>query len=190
MNRRLCLLLLISLVILTAAPVWGQNNVRLKVGDTIPGFYAIDLKGEGFFLRDHIGDNPKIETKGLLFSFCYSTCKFCKLEIPELDKLYKKYAEKGLLFFLINVGENKRVAAKYHKELGTSIPMLIDRYNKALEKMGRPACPHTILIDKKGIVKYVSTGFPGKKADADAFIKKLDKKLEDIAGADSDDSTE
>ena len=188
MNRWLCLLLLSSLVIMAAAPGWAQDNERLKVGDIIPGFYVTDLKGEGFFLKDHLGENPKLKNKGILFSFCASTCKPCIKEIPEIEKLYKKYIDKGLLFYLINVGERKRVAAKFRGELGTSIPMLVDRYNKALEKMGRPALPHTVLIDDKGIVTFVNTGYSEKTADD--IISKLDKTLEDLAGADSGDSTE
>ena len=32
-------------------------------------------------------------------------CKPCKKEIPELEELYKEYSEKGILFYLINVGK-------------------------------------------------------------------------------------
>lgn len=149
----------------------------------MPGFFLRDLQGENFFINDHVGDDAKVKCKGILFSFCASWCKPCRKEIPELEGLCKKYKDTGILFYLVDVGEDKAKASEFAAEIKSPIPMLMDRYQKALEKVGRPGLPHTILIDNKGIVKFINTGFAENSADE--IIKKLEEKLKALGGSGS-----
>jgi thiol-disulfide isomerase/thioredoxin len=169
---------LFALVVSTAG---AQENGRLKEGDAVPGFFLRDIKGGDFFLNDYVGEKAQSKVNGVLFSFCASWCKPCRKEIPELGVLYAKYRDKGIPFYLVNVGEDAAKAGELAAELKTSIPFLIDRYQKVYEKIGRPALPHTILVDSTGKVRFINTGFA--ESVAEEIIKKLDETLGALAAA-------
>jgi thiol-disulfide isomerase/thioredoxin len=182
MKHPLLLFTVFSLVLSSADPVWTQKG-QLKVGDDMPGFFLRDMNGKSFFLNDHVGGNAKVKCRGILFSFCASWCKPCKKEIPELEKIYKKYADKGIMFFLVNVGDDREKARDFIAEIGTQVPMLLDRYQKTHEIVGRPGLPHTVLIDNMGKVRFINTGFAEKKADE--IINTLENEIRVLTGAGS-----
>ncbi len=143
---------------------WAASGPHLKIGDVFPGFFLKDLKGNPFYLKEQIGNASNGKYKGILFSFCAYTCKPCRLEIPELEKLGVKYQKQGLGVILIDVGDNVKVAQSLAGELKTSLPMLVDRYGVVLDLVGHPGLPHTVLIDGSGKVRYMNTSFSEEKA--------------------------
>ena len=153
-------------------PLWAQKGERLKIGDECPGFFVKMIDGENFFLNEYVGEKAPKNIKGLLFSFCSSTCKPCKKEIPELEKMQEKYKDKGLKVILINVGEKEDLARKLIKEVNTNLPLLLDRYMVVSKRLGVTAVPYTILLDAMGKVKYINTGFAEDKTEE--FLKILE----------------
>ncbi|MFA6471793.1 MAG: TlpA disulfide reductase family protein [Candidatus Latescibacterota bacterium] len=146
------------------AEIWAVPRPRLKIGDAFPGFYLKDLNGNSFYLKEQVGNGSNGRYTGIIFSFCAYTCKPCRLEIPELEKLSAKYQKQGLGVILINVGDNQKVAQNLASELKTSLPMLLDRYGVVLDLVGHPGLPHTVMIDNVGRVRYLNTSFSEKKA--------------------------
>ena len=186
--KRLLLFSFFSLIIASAVSVNTQENKRLKIGDELPGFFLTDLNGAPFFIKEHLGEEAKVKHNGIIFSFCASWCKPCKKEIPELEKLQEKYADQGIVTYLINVGENKKKVGKFIDEIGTSLPVLVDRYQKALEQVGRPGLPHTIFVDGMRNVRFINTGFSEKTADE--ILGKLEGEIKTVIDAYSGDSGE
>ena len=178
MNKRLISLMVIFLCIFMTNPLWAQEGNRLKIGDECPGFFVKRIDGENFFLKEYVGENAPKKIKGLLFSFCSSTCEPCKKEIPELEKMQEKYKDKGLETILINVGENEDLARKLIKEVNTKLPVLLDRYMVVSKRLGVSAVPYTILLDGMGKVKYINTGFAEDKTEE--FLKILEDKVSEI----------
>ncbi len=186
--KRLLLCTFFSLIIAHTVSVNSQENKRLKIGDKLPGFFLTDLNGTPFFIKEHFGEEAKVKHTGIMFSFCASWCKPCKKEIPELEKLQKKYADKGIVTYLIAVGENKKRVEKFITEIGTSLPVLVDRYQKAFEQVGRPSLPYTIFVDGMRNVRFINTGFSEKTADE--ILGKLEGEIKTVIDADSGDSGE
>ena len=146
------------------AEAWSAPRPRLKIGDEFPGFFLKDLNGNPFYLKEQVGNASNRKYRGILFSFCAYTCKPCRKEIPELEKLGVKYLKQGLGVILIDVGDNGKVAQNLADELKTSLPMLVDRYGLVLDLVGHPGLPHTVLIDGSGKVRYLNTSFSEEKA--------------------------
>ncbi|MBN1291819.1 MAG: redoxin domain-containing protein [Candidatus Latescibacteria bacterium] len=183
MIKRLIWPVLLSLILMQPCIGYAQNKQQLKIGDDFPGFFSTDLEGNMFFLKDHIGEDAEFKHAGIIFSFCASWCKPCKKEIPELEKLHAKYADKGIAAYLIAVGEDKTKVGEFISDLGTSLPVLVDRYQKALEQVGRPGLPHTVFIDRAGKVRFVNTGF--SENTAGEIMERLENEIKTVADSGS-----
>lgn len=153
---------------------------RVKIGDDFPKFFLKDIKGNNFFLNDYISDKATKKVKCILFSFYASYCKPCVKEVPEVEKLYEKYKSDGFEVYLINEGENAELAGKFVKEVGSNLPVLLDRYLVLNNLIGNPGVPHIVLIDNSGKVKFVSSGF-GEKNSAE-LLKALENEITGLLG--------
>ncbi len=155
--------------------VSGISGARglLKVGEDFPGFVIKDLAGEFFFYKDHVGSQAKTKHPAILFSFCQYDCKACRKEMPELEQTLKAFGDRGLVMYMVNVGENESTAKKLSDEMKISIPFLVDKYGVLWKLVGGTAAPLTVLIDGNGKVQYVRPGFSEEKA------KELRAELED-----------
>jgi thiol-disulfide isomerase/thioredoxin len=153
----------------------------VKKGEDFPGFGIRDLNGRFYFLREHVGPQAKNPEKAILFSFCQSTCKPCRKEVPELEKTLKIFGPLGLVIYMVNVGEDEKKARELSNELKTSIPFLVDRYGVVFKLAGGTATPLTILVDGAGKVRYVRPGFSEEKAEE--IRAELERAIADILGA-------
>jgi len=181
MKRRSILIYLVLLIVGANVPAMAEKGERLKIGDTFPKFFTKRIDGSNFFLNDYVGERAKEDIRALLFSFCSSTCKPCKREIPELEKIKEKYAEQGLEVILIDTGEDKLLAQQLIDELGTKLPVLVDRYAVVIELVGNPPLPHSVLLDGAGDVRYLHTGFP--ENNPEDVIKELEDAIVAVLGS-------
>lgn len=180
MKKIILMLTVVFLFIIIACPLPAQKGKRLKIGDTCPGFFVKQIDGGNFFLNDYIGEKAANKSKGILFSFCSSTCIPCIKEIPELEKILKKYQDAGLRIILVNVGESEKLARKLIAEVNTKLPVLLDRYMVVSSRLGVSATPYTILVDESGIIRYINTGYA--EDNAEKFIALLEEKIVDVLG--------
>lgn len=178
---------LFCIVLIMVTETWAVPSPRLKIGDVFPGFFLKDLNGNPFYLKEHLGNAANSKYRGILFSFCAYTCKPCRAEIPELEKLFMKYQKQGLGVILINVGDNNKVAQNLANELKTSLPMLVDRYGVVLDLVGHPGLPNTVLIDSSGKVRYLNTSFSEEKAEE--ILKGLENEIKAVLDSSSGSSS-
>jgi len=118
-----------------------------------------------FTLQSSTGENVRLaEQRGqvVMLNFWASWCGPCRQEMPLLDAMYKRYSSAGFQFYGVNVEEDNTDAKKLLKELGVSFPVLFDPESKASKLYGVDAMPTTVVIDKKGQIRYVNRGYkPG-----------------------------
>ena len=146
--------------------------------DKAPGFYARTLEGRGFFLSENLGKGDNI-----LLSFFATWCEPCKLEIPVLDSLQKKHPKTK--FYLVNVSglelegkkikEDSKKVKKFIDMLGTSIPVLMDKYGKTALAYNALTLPKSVIINSDGEIVYNHVGFvPGDEKKLSKVLKKMD----------------
>ena len=157
----------------------GAQDKAIKIGDTFPGFFLKDVNGKNFFLNNYVGENPKNKCKALILSFSASYCKPCKKEIPEIGKFMKKYGDKGLVVFIIAL-EKEFDARKLIVETKTTLPVLLDRYLVVPKMIGNRGIPYTVLLDEKGTVKLINTGF--SEENAQQFIERMENEVIAVLG--------
>ena len=116
------------------------------VGVTPPKFTLLDLKGDKITLPDDFSG------KVVVIRFWIDSCKSCEKEMPEIDQIYNKYKDKGLVVLAINVGQSKNAAEAFATRLHISYPVLLDTNSATTERYGVKAVPFTFVVDKKGVI--------------------------------------
>ena len=150
-----------------------SNSAYFKILDNkIKILYnvAIGKKAPNFTLNDTLG-NPvslsQFKGKYLLIDFWAAWCRPCRAENPNNVKLYADYKDKG--FDILGVSfDNKREAwIKAIKKDGLSWTQVSDLkgWNCAAGKLyGVSAIPHTVLLDKNGVI--IAKNLRGEKLRA------------------------
>lgn len=115
-----------------------------------------------FTLLSSTGENVRLaEQRGhvVMLNFWASWCGPCRKEMPLLDEMSKRYSAAGFVLYGVNVEEDNTDAKKLIKDLGVSFPILYDTESKASSLYNVDAMPTTVVIDKKGEVRYINRGY-------------------------------
>ena len=75
------------------------------IGQPAPSFTLMGLDGKNYSLTEQRG-------KYVVIHFAATWCPFCNAEAPNLEQLYKTYSSKGVQVFIVDVKEDKELAAK------------------------------------------------------------------------------
>ncbi len=142
-----------------------HNNI-LALGLALAGsLFALSATADSapdFTLPSSTGDNVRLaELRGqvVMLNFWASWCGPCRKEMPLLDEMSKRYSAAGFVLYGVNVEEDNTDAKKLIKELGVSFPVLWDAESKASSLYNVDAMPTTVMIDKKGEIRFVNRGY-------------------------------
>jgi len=135
--------------------VFGQA----KKGQKAPDFTLPDLQGNNVTLSEIIGNGP------VYINFWATWCGPCKKEIPELIKLYEKYADRGLKILGISVDDSRTQGKvkSFVKDRNMNFTILLDSSSEVFRRKfkGR-GIPYGFLIDNEGNIVHSIRGFlPG-----------------------------
>ena len=125
------------------------------VNKPAPDFALRSMKGAPVRLSEHLGEV-------VIVNFWATWCGPCRQEMPLLDALYGKYKQAGLVLLSVNIDENVEPAIEMAQTLKVSYPVLFDSRKEVSRAYDVGAMPVTVLVDRAGVVRYVSEGYkPG-----------------------------
>lgn len=131
----------------------------------VAGLFAANVNADpapDFTLPSSTGENVRLaEQRGqvVMLNFWASWCGPCRKEMPLLDEMSKRYGAAGFVLYGVNVEEDNTDAKKLIKQLGVTFPILYDAESKASSLYNVDAMPTTVLIDKKGEIRFVNRGY-------------------------------
>ncbi|MCG8581294.1 MAG: TlpA family protein disulfide reductase [Bacteroidales bacterium] len=139
---------ILSIVILTLA----FNVVKAQ---SIPDFMLENLDGEWVSYNDLKGDEVT------LIDFWASWCKPCMKAMPEIDKIYQEYHNKGLSAIGINTDGPRSISKvrPLSKTLNISYPIVSDINNELLNDLNISVLPTLLLVNKNGEIIYRHEGW-------------------------------
>jgi len=148
-----------------------QDSPPAQQADGTADLMGVDLRGSsapGFTLKDLHGKNVSLaDYKGrvVLVNFWATYCGPCKLEMPWLEQLQRKYQNDGLVILGIDQDEgltekNIETAAKH---VGVSYPILMSEPGVSKAYGGVDYLPETFYVDRKGKVLLQTAGAPTKE---------------------------
>jgi tetratricopeptide (TPR) repeat protein len=142
----------------------------------------IDLRvAAAFSVKSSTGADLVLEKhrgKIVLLDFWATWCIPCRVDIPEVRKIWKHYGGDQFLIIGINLDSNRALFDGYVKEESLTWPQYYDGLgwgNKIAQLYGVYAIPHTVLIDQDGVIR--ATGLRGEalSVKVDELLKKLPK---------------
>jgi thiol-disulfide isomerase/thioredoxin len=109
-------------------------------------FTLADLKGKQWTLQD-------LRNHVVLVNFWATWCPPCRKEMPDLDALYQRYKDQGLIVLAISDEEASKVTA-YLADHSVSYPILLDPKRKVNEALHVDGIPKSFVYDRQG--KFVA----------------------------------
>ena len=157
---------------LTAAAVPSVHAEELaakfKVGDKAPDFTLKEIGGKNLQLA------AVNKGKVVLLAFWSLRCGACLQEAPFLEQLHKSYAGKGVtLLSVVTDGVDATTTISVMKEVQVAPTywVLMDPEFAVSDLYTNFVVPHTLVIDRKWIIRYIHTGFePGDEKKYEAAL--------------------
>jgi peroxiredoxin len=105
-------------------------------------FTLTDLQGKSWTLKD-------LHDHVVLVNFWATWCPPCRKEMPDLDALYQRYKDQGLLVLAISDEDPAKVTA-FLAGHGVSYPILLDPGRKVNEQFHVDGIPKSFVYDRQG----------------------------------------
>jgi len=124
----------------------SEPTTQLENGRPAPAFNLPDLSGEQVdFPRD-------LKGKVTAIRFWADWCPFCEHEMKQLEPVYRKYRDQGLVILAINVRQDRKTAGTFIRQLGISYDTLLDEEGEVARNYGVMGLPTTFFVDSDGIL--------------------------------------
>jgi len=95
--------------------------------------------------------------KPIILNFWATWCEPCLAEMPDLQRLYDEYANRGLVVLGINLGESEADVDEWREKLNLTFPMIID--NGQIAGLYRLRTqPTTYIISPQGVITQIFHG--------------------------------
>ncbi len=131
----------------------------VPVGRPAPPLALPAMNGETVRIKDYIGK------KVVLLSFWSTTCVPCLLEMPTLRRLHEEFQDEGLAVVGVNVGDKADQLASFLQRRPLPYMILHDPHYLSKRVYRLNGVPHTVLINKKGVVVHVWHGWNGEEEE-------------------------
>ena len=153
-------------------------------GSPAPTFTARKLDGKTLSLEPLRG-------RVVLLNFWAPACPPCRFEMPELEKIHRRYADRGLrVIGITEMDPSREQVLGALKEVVVTYPVLLDPGARVGSLYAIVAHPTSVLIDARGIVCYVNVGYlRGEEKDIEqAILQALGPRRTRSAGTRSPDA--
>jgi peroxiredoxin len=124
------------------------------IGSAAPDFALPATAGGNVRLSEHRGEV-------VLLSFWSSRCAVCGSQLAALDELQATYRSAGLVTLAVSVDDDLQHATQFARKHPTRFPLLLDRGKGVSRAYGIERLPTTVLIDRRGRVRFLNADFRG-----------------------------
>jgi cytochrome c biogenesis protein CcmG/thiol:disulfide interchange protein DsbE len=136
---------------LNKEPITGLSGITM-VNRPAPDFTLTTFKGTTISLADLRG-------KPIVINFWASWCPPCKIEAPLIEKTWRAYKSRGLIFLGVNIQDRKEDALNYIREFDITYPNGPDPSGEITIEYGVSGLPVTFFVSRNGEVvrRWVGT---------------------------------
>lgn len=129
------------------APIAVVKKGIVRPGDEAPNFQLRDLNGRLVALSDLRG-------KVVLLNFWATWCGPCRVEMPAMEELYRRYSRKDFEILAVSTDpQGAAVTRPFQEEHQLTFPILHDSDFRVGLTYGARTLPMTFMVDREGIVR-------------------------------------
>jgi thiol-disulfide isomerase/thioredoxin len=155
MVKRTLLLIGLTALALVASPTFA-----LDLGEPAPALKADWIRGGPHDIKAGKGKNV------FVLEFWATWCGPCRMSMPHLSELQKKYKDKGLVVIGVAMSEEPASLIKsFLSQMGDKVafPIALDKNNETarayMMALGVQAIPYSFVIDKDGLLAWHGSPF-------------------------------
>lgn len=126
-----------------------------SIDEPAPDFDLTTLEGETVSLSDYKGQPVWI-------SFWASWCPPCRAENPDIEEMYQKYKDDGLVILAPAIGEDQNAVAGYVKRTSLSFTIGLDQTTQIAANYRIVGIPTHYFIDRDGVLRVWRIGSMSK----------------------------
>jgi peroxiredoxin len=138
-------------ITLTASAVGPAPHLE----EPAPDFELTTLEGETVRLSDYKG-------KPVWISFWASWCPPCRAENPDIQEMYDKYKDQGLVILAPAIGEEQGAVSGYVKRTGLTFTVGLDQTTQIAANYRIVGIPTHFFIDPDGVLQVWRIGSMSK----------------------------
>jgi uncharacterized protein (TIGR03435 family) len=160
-------ILVLFITFFTTSNLFSQTS--LKAGDKAPTITITDY-------ISNIAKDKTLNNKYILLEFWATWCAPCLGAVPHLNELQAKYKNRKDISIISMTYESPEIVLKTLKRIDFKTIVVSDQTEKSqtdfgVKQNGSMTLPRTVLIDNKGVVKWI--GVPDQMTDSlfDSFLK-------------------
>lgn len=121
------------------------------------------------------GKTLELKGKVTYVDFWASWCAPCKKSFPSIEELYLKYKDSGFQVVAVSVDGSEKAMNAFVAKAKPSFAIAHDPRQQLVAETGLEKMPTSYLIDEKGTIRYVHTGWDTKTSagELEAHILEL-----------------
>ena len=132
-----------------------------------PDFTLSNLDGKGTLTLSSLRGKP------VVLNFWASWCNPCKEETPLLERGWKRWRGKGVVFVGLDAKDFRGDARAFVRRFGVTYPTVYDGKGSMVGRYGVTGFPETFFIDANGRVVYRIAGPVVDDAELDAAVRRI-----------------
>lgn len=157
----------------TGVPSWTTRFAVRSTMTPAPQFSIDGLEGKRIVSADLHG-------RVVVLDFWATWCPACRRELPEIDKLYRRYqSSPDVAFWAVDVnngGETLAKAADFVRQHGYILPVAFDGGNASDGLLRDSGFPALLVLDKSGRIRLIHTGYDG----SERLISELSGRIDNL----------
>ncbi len=167
----LTLVMGVAVSVVAGSPPLGHELNVVEARPEAPDFTLKDMDDEQHRLSDFRG-------RTVMLNFWGTWCPPCVREMPSMERLYRKYKDRGFTVVAVNQFETQDMVFEFTGRLSIepTFPILFDKESRASELYRVKGLPTTYLIDKAGRIRYRAMG--GREFDHPEVQKVIESLLD------------
>ena len=128
-----------------------------------------------FTLKDLSGNNVSLSDfkgKPVYINFFATWCPPCRGEMPDIEKMYQKYKDRGLVVLAIDLNEDTGTVQNFISQAGYTFKVLLDQSGVTRKDYDTTSIPVSVFVDKSGGIIAERVGSL-TEAEMEGYIAKL-----------------
>jgi len=139
-------------------------EIGIEVGNTAPDFEGNTTDGGHIKLSDYLG-------QVVVLDFWGSWCQPCQNSMPHLDDLVTKYADQGLVAIIVSTDVDEQDTINFLAANGLTQFVSVwkpgGKHDNPIDLLYDVTYyPTTFVLDRQGVIRWISIGFPGTLTEA------------------------